>query len=74
MRSLSLLAQGFCSNVGATAEVANRFVAGGAGAQKQVFWWLVGCTGWVFSMVILGGYVQVAVVLRNLRSAYDFEV
>jgi hypothetical protein len=33
-------------------------VNGGAAAQRQVFYWLAGCTGWVFSMVVLGGVTR----------------
>lgn len=33
-------------------------VAGGASAQSQVKWWLAGCTGWVFSMVVIGGVTR----------------
>lgn len=33
-------------------------VNGGAAAQRQVYYWLVGCTGWVFSMVVLGGVTR----------------
>ena len=27
-------------------------------ARKQVGWWLAGCSGWVFSMVVLGGMTR----------------
>ncbi len=26
--------------------------------RKQVGWWLAGCSGWVFSMVVLGGMTR----------------
>lgn len=34
------------------------FVNGGPKAQKAVSWWLFGCSGWVFSMVVLGGVTR----------------
>lgn len=33
-------------------------VAGGAAATRQVTWWLAGCTGLVFSMVVIGGITR----------------
>ena len=33
-------------------------VAGGAAATRQVAWWLAGCTGLVFSMVVIGGVTR----------------
>ena len=33
-------------------------VNGGPVAQKQVAYWLYGCAGWVFSMVVLGGVTR----------------
>ena len=27
-------------------------------ARKQLGWWLAGCSGWVFSLVVLGGITR----------------
>ncbi|KAJ7563917.1 hypothetical protein O6H91_03G130200 [Diphasiastrum complanatum] len=35
-----------------------QLVAGGTIAKKRVAYWLFGCTGWVFSMVVLGGVTR----------------
>lgn len=41
----------------ATAAVTG-LVRGGPVAQRQVAYWLFGCAGWVFSMVVLGGVTR----------------
>jgi hypothetical protein len=53
--------QGFASLAATAATVATAtkpLVHGGAAAERQVFYWLAGCTGWVFSMVVLGGVTR----------------
>ncbi|GAQ82379.1 Cytochrome oxidase assembly factor COX15 [Klebsormidium nitens] len=42
----------------AATATATGLVKGGPVAQKQVAYWLFGCAGWVFSMVVLGGVTR----------------
>lgn len=55
------LRRGLASSAAAThtaTHTAAPLVNGGAAAQRQVYLWLAGCTGWVFSMVVLGGVTR----------------